>query len=178
MSDISDFIDTFESRQDQVSLKAIRTTKIENMPEGKQWDIIKHLYNKEDAVDRMLASQLNALFTEGKVLCIFSKRTLTELLKSDENIKRTSANSKNYKLFFRFEKMGIFKTKKPMNFNAGKYYACAIELIDPVLRGFLEKSVGKERLALLENSFWSSYEDGYNKKSHDNGIEFVSDNEI
>ncbi len=75
---------------DAKSLKLHAWTAIEDMPEGEPWNSIKELYRSPKLRDRATACLINGCHTSRKIEFLLSVSIMSDYLREDPNISRTS----------------------------------------------------------------------------------------
>lgn len=129
--------------------KAKRLSKIED---AELKEFLKTLYAKKDFKQKMLATLLNAMFTEYKATFLFSQSILLKLITSDANTKRSSLSGKEYGSFLAFLTVnGLFKRLRD-NRSTKQHVASVLELTDNALLISFSKRVGAEFLALQKSN--------------------------
>ena len=149
-------IETILSSQPEESLsKLTRTTKdITLLPYGAK-EVCTPFYNSTMLEVKILASILNAIFTERKATFLLSKRILDSLVKQDGNLERNSLDSQSFSKFISWlSDKNIIREVKPST----KDKAAVYELSSPDLIDAFDRLVGQDYRAAQKTRCIKVYE--------------------
>lgn len=164
-----------------LQIKLTKTTPLAKLSDEER-EMIEPLYKNrgnERAVMKIIASVMNAVFTQKRIYFLFSKGILEELIKNDPNTKRATIDGQTYKLVF--EKMrtsGTFEVVKGYQAH-GKRKASIVELRYGKARTIVEhwfgKGIANEQLRQAVD-LYTKYDKTSHKTSRDNENGNANDN--
>lgn len=127
----------------------LNKTKHRDSFDGDRSEILNHLYSHRELVPKLLASIYNSIFTQKRLVFIFSKRILQELVTNDPNRKRKTINGDEYKrLVLAMKGSGQFKVVQGCEMRGRSPMAmecCNDDIIRIVSAGFIQDLVLLQR---------------------------------
>lgn len=122
-------------------IKLCQTSKVDEINSVEMQKILINLYSSKQAPTKIIASMLNAMFTQEATVFITSKISCGYLAKRDPNIDFVSFRSPVYKkaMATLIENEVIKMLEPPRNRKAGLY-----QVIDPMLLAIIDEVVGKK----------------------------------
>lgn len=127
------------------TLKLESFTLLSDFKDSEPWKSIREAYDSKDANDRLLATLLNGIFTEGKSRFLLGVNPLTAYLVADPNAERKTMDGQSFKKFVAIwcEAEVLRQTQAPTTKgkNAGGY-----EIIHPELLALMNHLFGEENI--------------------------------
>lgn len=152
-------------------IKICGTKSIEEIADLELKTFLKELYHKKPKKVALLASIINASFTEGKGCFLFSKKIAATLFKNDSNLKNRSLSGQDFKeLCHFFEGNGFLRRLRDgTKIKAGSI----VELAHPNLIKMFTSRFGSEALEKQRKTCVDLFEGYLNKDGTSNAIEVV-----
>lgn len=114
----------------------LNKTKHRDYFQDERSDILNYFYDQKHRImmPKILGSIYNSIFTQNRLVFLFSKQILIDLIKNDPNVKRKSIRGDEYKrIFLELKSSGQFKVVDGCEMRKGKNLASVLECCNPAI---------------------------------------------